>query len=218
MANTSSGKEVILLDFHTNNDTGFVEIVPVDCGCTGSFVQINMENGTLILEFSETIDFVTFSPEQISLQSIFDPPLDRFNITDANSTQLSLTTIEVELSMSDLADLKRELTVCTSRGNCYIFATQELIMDTAGNSFSAIPLVSPGVIVQEFIRDDLNPVLVSFDLDLDSNQLLLEFDEPIDVDSLNPTGITIHDAEMPINSFELTNGVVYSIDAVTADI
>ena len=39
VANTSSGKEVILLDFHTNNDTGFVEIVPVDCGCTGSCVM-----------------------------------------------------------------------------------------------------------------------------------------------------------------------------------
>ena len=36
MANSSSGKKVILLDFHTNSDTSFVEIVPVDCGCTGS--------------------------------------------------------------------------------------------------------------------------------------------------------------------------------------
>ena len=39
VANSSSGKEVVLLDSYTNDDAhGFVEIVPVDCGCTGSCV------------------------------------------------------------------------------------------------------------------------------------------------------------------------------------
>ena len=39
VANSFSGKEVILRHFYTNNDTGFVEIVPEDCGCTGSCVM-----------------------------------------------------------------------------------------------------------------------------------------------------------------------------------
>ena len=39
VANSSSGEEVILLDSYNNDDAhGFVEIVPVDCGCTGSCV------------------------------------------------------------------------------------------------------------------------------------------------------------------------------------
>ena len=39
LANISSGEEVILQSFYINNDAhGFVEIVPEDCGCTGSCV------------------------------------------------------------------------------------------------------------------------------------------------------------------------------------
>ena len=44
VANSSSGEEVILLDSYTNDDVhGFVEIVPVDCGCIGSCVVYESE-------------------------------------------------------------------------------------------------------------------------------------------------------------------------------
>ena len=40
LANISSGEEVILQSFYINNDAhGFVDIVPEDCGCTGSCVM-----------------------------------------------------------------------------------------------------------------------------------------------------------------------------------
>jgi len=130
------------------------------------FAEINLQTGQITLIFSETIDFATFSPEYISLQNLFEPPHDQFNLTGGSVTQLSTTSVAVNLTMSDLASLKRETTICTYRGNCYIVATPFLLRDIAGNNFAGIQQREPGVIVRNYIADNLNPQLVSFDLDL----------------------------------------------------
>ena len=182
-----------------------------------SFTEINLQTGQLILEFSETIDFSSFMPQFITLQNLFEPPHVQFNLTGGISTQTSITTIALNLSMEDIAGLKRETRICTYRGNCYIVASPDLIMDNAGNNFSGVEQREPGIIVQRYIFDNQNPILTSFDLDLDSNQLMLIFSEPIDLDSFEVTGFTIQASPVAniSDSYTLTSGSIFSLDAVT---
>ena len=206
MVNTVAGEQVTLF----TNDSTSPELI--------SFIEINLQSGQLILEFSETVDFGSFSPEDVTLQNLFEPPHDQFNLTGGDPSLLSLTSIAVNLTMEDLASLKRATTICSFRGNCYITAPTSLLVDVAGNSFAGIPLVQPGVIVQRFISDSVGPVLVSYNLDLDSNQLMLVFDEPVDFESLDVSGFTLQAAEMvslASDQYTLTDGIVFSIDAVT---
>ena len=182
------------------------------------FAEIDLRLGTLTLVFSETIAFETFNPQHITLQNLFEPPHEQLNLTGGNFTELTHYSVQVELSMPDLSSLKRDSDICTYRGNCYITASTELLQDIAGNSFAGVPLTEPGVIVREYIRDDLQPQLESFDLDLNSNQLKLVFDEPIDIDTLDVTRLTLQaesSVSLPLEEHTLTDGNAYSLDAIT---
>ena len=92
VANGSSDKEVIVLDSYVNADAlhGFVEIVPVDCGCTGSCVMYESdqfecvcpENTVLAPDQSDcynsmfltkyNIIIITFSPTGFALEFTSD--------------------------------------------------------------------------------------------------------------------------------------------------
>ena len=197
------------VDLFTNDTTSpFLEL----------FAEINLQTGQITLNFSETIDFDTLSPEYISLQNLFEPPHDQLNLTGGSATQLSTTSVVINLTMSDLASLKRAATICTYRGNCYIVATPSLVRDIAGNDFAGIEQREPGVIVRNYISDRLNPQLVNFDLDLDNSQLMLTFDEPVNTESLNIPGITLQaqpTSSIAAERYSLTEGSIYSIDATT---
>jgi len=45
------------------------------------------------------------------LQNQFEPPHDQFNLTGGSVTQLSTTSVAVNLTMSDLVSLKRKTTI-----------------------------------------------------------------------------------------------------------
>ena len=79
--------------------------------CPSCPSEINLQTSQTTLIFSETIDFAIFSPEYIRLQNQFEPPHDQFNLTGGSVTQLSTTSVAVNLTMSDLASLKRKTTI-----------------------------------------------------------------------------------------------------------
>jgi hypothetical protein len=182
------------------------------------FGEIDLNLGTVTLEFSEVIDFITFQPEYITLQNLFEPPHRQLNLTGGEPTQITLSSVLVSLTMSDLYNLKRDSDICTYRGNCYITATPDLVLDIAGNVFAGVPLLEPGIIVRMFVSDSVRPQLRGFDLDLDSNQLKLVFDEPIAIESLDITGFTLQSQStvaLSSEKYTLMDGNVYSLDAVT---
>ena len=182
------------------------------------FAQVDLNYGSITLEFSEVIDFDTFHPEYITLQNLFEPPHEQLNLTGGDPIQITLNTVQVNFSMFDLYNLKRDPYICTYRGNCYITASSHLVQDTAGNLFASVPLSEPGIIVQMFITDSMDPELDSYELDLDSNQLKLLFNEPIDTESLDVTGFTLQafaNVSLESERYTLNDADVYSIDAVT---
>jgi len=72
--------------------------------------------------------------------------------------------------MSDLASLKRETTICTYRGKCYIVATPFLLRDIAGNKFAGTQHREPGVIIRNYIADNAITVIVNLST-VDANTL-----------------------------------------------
>ena len=59
-----------------------------------------------------------------------------------------------------------------------------------------------------YTADTTNPTLSNFDLDLDSNNLVLNFDETVNVTSLNVATITLHSASPSTISYKLNNGTL----------
>ena len=178
------------------------------------FVEINLQTGTLTLEFDETVIPSTFQPQYITLQSLFSDPLSQVNLTNGTITVVSLTTIAVTMSMDDLVTLKSDLDVCTTRGNCWLLAGAPLVEDTSGNLLSPL---SMGVIVERFVPDMQSPSLVDFDLDMNATELYLEFDEPMDISegNIDLTGLTLQRAPQVTSADDyhtLTGGSVSLVD------
>ena len=189
------------------NDTTPPELV--------SFDEIDLQNGTLTLSFSEAFNVSTLMPNAISLQNLFEPPFMAITLNGGNFIEISATVFDLQLSMNDLAALKKQTDICTYRGDCYIGATSSLLQDNAGNDFAGVPQMEPGKIVQMFIQDAISPMLVMFSLDMDSDQLQLVFNEPVDVNSVITSRITLQAAAVSNDTYTLTGGLPSSTDALT---
>ncbi|KAL5489584.1 hypothetical protein EMCRGX_G018694 [Ephydatia muelleri] len=194
-----------------------VFINDVSAPSLASFVSINMQTGTLVIQFNETVDFSTLYPPSITLQNLFEPPCQQYILSGGNYTQLSLTSVQIQLTMFDLASLKRTRSICTYRGNCYFVAAPSLVNDTSGNMFAGIPQQEPGFLVRNYTGDTIPPHLSYFDLDLNANHLVLVFDEPVDLSTLIISRLTLQSQNITSNPqqlYALTSGVVYSADSV----
>ena len=114
--------------------------------------------------------------------------------------------------------------VCTDISDCWITipAPGDLITDMAANSIVPIPgnlsltLRTP----LSFVPDNTSPNLTSFNLDLSNRVLVLEFDEPVRVSSLNASGLTLLSSPSQsdpdyIHTFQSLNSV--SLDGTIID-
>ena len=187
-----------------------------------SFVEIDLETGIITMEFDETVVPSTLQPQYITLQSLFADPLSQVNLTNGTVTTLSLTTIAVTLSMDDLVTLKNDLDVCTTRGNCWMLAGAPLVQDTSGNLLTPVT-AGTRQIVQRFIPDETSPVLLAFDLNMNTTELILEFNEPVDITSgnIDLTGLTLQRASFVTDStdyYTLTGGMAILLDPTVMQI
>ena len=153
-------------------------------------IDVNLNPGTLVLQFSEpvltnsaSLNFSQFrlggsssSMTGIGLGgSIIDTTLDFDSLLTIAVAQMAINSI------------KFDRTICTRRADCFLSYAASSFSDTAGNT--ALGATS-GILAQSYFPDVTQPLLVSFDLDLDTGTFSLTFSEPIDIASFDLAGIT----------------------------
>ena len=150
------------------------------------FSEIDLILGTITLKFSETIDAMTFDPTGLVLMSFFrsEQHTTSFNLTGGSPPINDSNTVMITLDPSDFTAIRENPDLCDRRSHCYIVAGNNTVRDTSGHSLTPVPQSSPGRIAQRFIYDSVMPVLLHFDLDMNLGLLVLEFSEPINVDSV----------------------------------
>ena len=109
---------------------------------------------------------------------MFTSPFESLALSGGNISDQNTSTIVIQLSQADLDALKLETYVCSMRGNCYVSITSQFADDMNGNPTAAVEQVFPGFLVVDFIRDQIQPELSAFDLNLEEGILVLEFSEP----------------------------------------
>lgn len=157
-----------------------------------SFV-LNLEDDTMNLTFSEPV-YHNLTPGNILISSHqFRSPnevtlqLTYFNILTTNLFR----SLQYELADMDAFFLESTTDIASGHNNTYLTALMEFIFDTSNNTAAAFS----GVQTNVFVPDDLPPSLIDFDYDLNSAVLILEFNDIIDVSTLNVSAITLQSAE-----------------------
>ena len=151
---------------------------------------LDVNAGLLSLTFSEPVDPTSLNPTGITLQ-------DAANASESYTLNATASTrsprgleIDITLSATDLNLLKVTTFVSRSR-MAYISLNPTTIADLAliPNYVTEIPMVS--ALRGTLISDTVRPQLTSFVLDLDSDSLVLSFNEPINVPEVDFTAFTI---------------------------
>ena len=181
-----------------------------------SFVEFNLYNGSLLIQFSETIDASTFDSTALTFQTLYTTsPLQNYTLTSDSYTNSSDgTEIKIYLSHTDLVEIQKRQELCSRQGNCYIVFTEDLIMDKSGNPITAVEAgTAPGFLAMSFIHDTLPPQLMSFDFDAELGLLLLNFTEPVDVSEFVSSGIHIQGSDNTTDYYTLTGGDAGNVDS-----
>ena len=159
-----------------------------------NFELLDLDDGELVLSFSQPINTTTLNFANISLRSssfneaiTITAPLTDGNCTDGCNIGRYVT---FSLKPSDLDNIKLENGVCTYVSNCFLHYTAAFVEDFGENQISrhnSCTSYSP----KNLTLDETSPSLTECSLDLSLDNFYLEFNEPIDVSSFGPSGINV---------------------------
>ena len=174
---------------------------------------LDMNTGEIKLTYSENIDGATFLSTTVTLHNSTNPSvLPLLKLTGTASSTSTGTVAEISLTDGDLNSLKKETTLGTTTTNTFITVTGGSIEDVAGNDAEAKTALRAGLVV----ADKMSPSLVSFDLDMNSNTLILTFDETVDASTLKGDQFTLQNAaSSATQSYTLSDGSSNSTDGTT---
>ena len=162
-----------------------------------SFELLDLDDGELVLSFSQPINVTTLNFANVSLvSSLFTETITvALSLSDGNCSDGCEIgrCITLSLKSSDIDRLKLENNLCTSVSNCYFYYTGAFVKDFGGNAIANYNH-SIDFPLQNVTLDETSPSLLECILDLLLDQLHLIFSEPIDVSSFNPYGINISTA------------------------
>ena len=188
--------------------------------------SLNLNTGTLVLTFSETVDGSTLTTSAITLQSASNmnglvAATHQYTLTGGSySPQLS-TVISVSLSTADLNAIKALPIIAITNSGTFLSLTSSAVKDVYGNAITVIASTA-GQASSSFTPDATSPVLSSFDINMSLGTLTLSFSEPVDATSVSVTAITLQNAATLVysaNAFQLTSGSTSSaVDSMTIQV
>ena len=158
-----------------------------------SFI-LNMTSRELSLTFDEPVDASSFDVTGISILSrpgATDVPLS-YNLQSGDLLTPNGITMTTLLSNADVVELQSRPNLATSQMNTYVVLSSSTGVDLSyqQNPVQAIT-INNALQADAYISDFAPPQLETFDLDLDANQLTLYFNEPVFLDSLDFSRLTL---------------------------
>ena len=172
------------------------------------FKLLDLDEGLIVLSFTESVNTTTFNFADLSVQN--SP------VNETTSMNVSLTggscmdgcesghQITFNLIQEDLGQLKLQEAICVSISTCYPHHTNVLVKDFGENPIATYRF-GLNYLLQRLIPDTTPPILVSCNIDLSADRLILVFDEPVDVGTFDPSSIALNAFQ---NSTEIIEDII----------
>ena len=168
--------------------------------------ELDMNMGRLLLTFSEDI-IVSSVSGQVQLQNTANNPSQNYTLMrdgTLSSTAIS-TVLSLILDRFDLNNIKSTPFLATSMADSFLLIRNGFGRDTMNNPFNST--LNGPVQASTFIRDTTPPRVDSFDLYSDDNgSMIVSFDEPINIGSIDVTLITLVGGPNSQATYTLTDG------------
>ena len=167
-----------------HNDTTFPELE--------AFASFDMNVGTLVLIFSETILVRDTMVANILLQHRQNSSMFLYRLQDSSITTDAIASVDIsiQLSYGDWNAIKSIPFLAKSSDYSLIRLDPAAVSDTSANRLQGIP-VDEALLVTSFIPDTTNPRLIAFDVTLPDSTVTLYFSEAINLTTLDTGGLYI---------------------------
>ena len=167
---------------------------------------LDLENETVILYFSETINPDTFNMTTLVLQNRMMGASQTFMFTNSSSYErTNYSVITIRFSFSDLNALKALSDLGTSVDDTFISVVESTAEDRA--DISLVPISTQNALQASLvIQDATRPKLNSFEIDFNYGNLTLSFSEGVNISSLDLTAITFLNEPISDVTYNLTGG------------
>ena len=140
---------------------------------------LDLDDGLIVLTFSETMEAASFDPTALSLQSAASGPALMYTLRGGSVLSLEDTPyISLELTPADLNAVKAIRGLATNRVDTYLTLAVGGVQDIVGLNVTGVSADS-ALQANAYTTDQTPPILMSVSLNLTTNELILTFDETI---------------------------------------
>jgi hypothetical protein len=182
----------------------------------------DLDAKTIELTFSEAVDADTVQTTAIQLQSAGNASVATAAshvLTGGSVRALSLNTIRVTMLTADVQRIKAQgfgVNITTT----FLAVSEGLVYDRAiGRNPSAEIPTDSGLRAANYSGDTVAPRLSRFTFDLTTQTLVLTYNEPVDVATVNFTAFVLqNNVSSPTASVTLTGGTATLVPAVEGDV
>jgi hypothetical protein len=160
--------------------------------------DLNMATSVLTLSFSETVLRDSINVTALSIQNSAAAPAQvcplAASVVQVDDSHVVRVTLDVDV----MNEIKRlDQTCTTTGGDCFLVATDDAAKDMTNadtNKVEPVVLAVSTTSLQTagYTEDTVDPKFVSFDLNMHDGELVVVFDETVDVSSLNVAAIELH--------------------------
>lgn len=141
-------------------------------------VDLNMNDGTLTMLFSETVSSLSFEPTEFKLHPQADGGGTAYVLSAGTWTTTDSQTIVLKLSSVDLNKLTADLSIAISDVTSYLSMTTDAVDDVSGNKITTQPANGP-LKVATFTPDTTDAELVGFAINMNAGSVSLTFKETV---------------------------------------
>lgn len=167
---------------------------------------LDLNTNQLVLTMSEAVTASSVRPERITLQSAGTSSASSVSLNSATVSMVAGSIGTLLILPSDQFRIKQLDQLAVSLATTYISAQQGYVQDIAENPANTIPVFG-GIRAATYIRDATRPRLLRWDLNLNTRQVTLQFDQVVNVSTLETTGLIIQQNRVSVGqSRQLTGG------------
>ena len=154
--------------------------------------SLDLNMGQLTMTFSESIEVREIAGNVRLQNSATSPSFIHTLVSSAYSSQQGTTgqVITLSLQQIDISGLNINENLASSVSDTFLFLASDFAVDFSANSLVAQTSAVQATSVIVF-SGPVQPHVIAFDLDLDSNQLTFEFDTPVLASSFDPALVTL---------------------------
>jgi len=149
-------------------------------------LEFSLDAESITLTFSEAVDVSTLDPTQILIQdsSNSSDSGDQRQLTGGQGRFVSPQVVELTLALEDIRYIRLSETLAKNEQSTFVSIGSDFIMDYGDNFAVSVP-VEQAAEASSYAEDTSSPELVQFNIDLNANSIIVEFDEIIDPASIN---------------------------------